>query len=108
MIVYIPTSTTESWYEQTVTLDGSRYLLRLMWAERSRRWYLDLETTDGTPIRRGIKVVADRPLTERLTMDDRPPGELWCVDRSGGGVDPDIRDLGDRCLLLYVEEESVA
>ncbi len=107
MIVSIPTSITESWYEQTSTMDGSKFVLRLMWSERGRRWYCDMATTDGTVIRSGIKVVADRPLTERMSSDNRPAGEMWCVDRTGGGVDPDLRDLGDRVRLYYVEEESV-
>ena len=106
MIIHLPTSTAESWYEQTVTLDGVDFLLRLEWSERQRRWYCDLETADGTALATGIKVVADRPLFERLTSDLRPRGQLWCVDRSGSGVDPDLRDLGSRCLLVYVDEES--
>jgi hypothetical protein len=108
MIIHIPTSRVESWYEQNVTLDGVKFRLRLMWSERVRRWYCDLLAADGTAIRSGIKVVADRPLTQRLSSDSRPAGEMWSVDRTGGGVDPDLRDLGDRVLLLYVEEDSVA
>ena len=106
MIYLIPTSTTESCYEQTVTLDGASYRLRLAWAERERRWFLDLSTVDGVPILQGKKIVADRPLTQRLTCSSRPAGELWCIDTTGAGVDPDLRDLGARCLLLYVDGVS--
>jgi len=106
VIFVIPTSLVESWYEQRVTLDGVAFVMRLAWAERERRWFMDLETADGTPVMTGRKVVADRPLTERLTTPLRPAGDLWCVDRSGEGRDPDLRDLGGRCLLLYVDAES--
>lgn len=107
MILLVPTSLTESWYEEQVTLDGVPFVLRLMWSERARAWYLDLLTGDGTVIRSGIKVVADRPLTERITSDLRPAGQLWCYDTTEARADPDLRDLGDRCLLLYVEEDSL-
>jgi Domain of unknown function (DUF6983) len=106
MIYLIPTSQTESWYEQRVRLDGVVYSLRLAWAERERRWFADLRTASGQVVFTNRKVVADRPLTERLTSLLRPAGEIWCVDRSGAGRDPDLRDLGARCLLLYVDAES--
>ena len=108
MILVIPTSTADSWYEQIVAMDGADYRLRLRWSERERRWYLDLETSDGSAVVYGKKVVADRPLTERITSDFRPPGELWCIDTTGFGVDPDLRDLGKRCVLCYVSEEDCA
>lgn len=108
MLRLIPTSVTESWYEQTVTLDGTDYLLRFEWCERERRWYMDLETLDGTVLATAIKVCADRPLTQRLTNDVRPAGMLWCIDRTGQGADPDLRDLGRRCLIMYVDGADVA
>ena len=108
-VIYIlPTSQIESWYDQRVNLDGTTYAMRLAWAERERRWFMDLRTLDGTVVFTNRKVVADRPLTQRLTNPLRPPGEIWCVDRSGEGRDPELRDLGARCLLLYVDEESSA
>ena len=107
MIVVIPTSTRESWYQETVTLDGVDFVLTCAWCERERRWYLDIATADGTVLRSGIKIVADRPLTQRMTDDLRPLGELWCLDWTGLDGDPDLRDLGARCALLYVEEDSV-
>jgi len=107
MIAIIPTSTTESWYQETVTLDGVDYVLSFAWSERVRRWYLDIATADGTALRSGLKIVADRPLTQRMTDDLRPAGELWSFDRKGEGIDPDIRDLGRRVFLLYVEEDTV-
>ena len=107
MIHTVLTSVTESWYEQTVTLDGADYLLRFMWCERERRWYMDLETLDGTALATAIKVVADRNLFERLTDDVRPMGELWSVDRTGTGGDPDLRDLGSRVVLYYIDEADL-
>jgi len=104
MIRTIPTSLKQSWYEQTVPMDGTDFVLRIMWSERGRRWYCDMATTDGTVIRSGIKIVADRVLTERMSSSNRPAGDVWCVDRSGGGIDPDLRDLGARVVLLYVED----
>ena len=107
MVYLLPTSLTDSWYEQTVLLDGVAYRIRLAWAERDHHWYLDLETVSGFGIMYGKKVVADRPLTERLAMRDRPAGEIWCLDTTGAGIDPDLRDLGGRCVLIYVGASSV-
>ena len=108
MIHTVLTSAVESWYEQTVTLDGSDYSLRFAWCERERRWYMDLDTASGTRLRSGIKVVAARDLFERLTDDNRPPGRLYCVDRDGTGLDPDLRDLGSRVVLYYIDEADLA
>lgn len=108
MIHTVMTSTVESWYEQTVKLDGSSYVLRFEWSERERRWYMDIETVDGTVLATAIKVCADRNLFAHLTSDLRPMGQLWCVDRTGTGGDPDLRDLGTRVVLYYIDEADLA
>jgi hypothetical protein len=106
MIHLFSNSLIESWYEQTVALDGVDYLFRFMWSERERRWYMDMETADGTALATGVKVVADHDLLAHLTSDLRPPGILTCVDHSGEQRDPDLRDLGARVRIWYIDEEN--
>jgi len=106
MIHHIPTSMTESWYRETVKLDGSEYVLTFAWNERERRWYMDMETIDGTAIAYGVKIVADAVLLKGVTNDLRPRGLLLSTDMTAEGVDPDIRDLGSRVKLFYIDEED--
>lgn len=106
MIVRIPTSTVESWYEQTTRLGDRDFHLTFSWSERDRHWYLSLATADGETIMDGRRVVVDTPLTVRLTHPLRPTGHLWCVDMTGDGRDPDLRDLGTRCLFMYADEAT--
>ena len=106
MIYWIPTSTRLSDYTQTVRLGGADYRIRLAWAERERRWFFDLWTGDGTPLVAGKKVVADRCLNRLVTSALGPPGGIWCFDTTDEGSDPDLRDLGTRCLLFYVDDED--
>jgi len=106
MIRRLRTSVTESWYRETVTLDGSEYVLTFAWNERERRWYMDMETVDGTAIAHGVKIVADAVLLKGVTNDLRPRGLFCSVDMTAEGVDPDIRDLGSRVRLFYIDEED--
>lgn len=94
--------------EFIVELDGVDYRMRLLWNARVGRWYLWLYTMEGAPVVAGQKLVADIPLLSHRRGPDLPPGSLWCVDMTGRGIDPGLRDLGVRCLLMYVEEESVS
>jgi hypothetical protein len=106
-IYTIPLSQSQSWYEQSVVLDGVEYRLRLMWSERERRWYLDVMLADGTLLAAGRKIVADQDVLGWMSSDDRLPGMLLAVDMTGAQTDPDLRDLGTRVLLYYLDAETL-
>ena len=99
----IPTDPELSTYSQRVTLDGREYQVTLQWNQREAKWYVSLADADGAPIVDGVKVVANFPLLRTLTDRRAPPGEMFAMDRSGAGVDPGLRDLGRRVLLVYVD-----
>lgn len=102
-VIFIPTSNTDSLYWQTTTLEGRSYELTFRWAERSGRWTLDI-THDGDVLAAGIMLVADFPLLQPYKSDPLlPQGELYALDMSGQGLDPGLRDLGDRVELVYFE-----
>lgn len=40
------------------------------------RWFLDIETSDGDPVRYGLCLVEDSPITEHLDLEDFEDGIL--------------------------------
>jgi hypothetical protein len=87
----------------TVDLGGTRYRLRVWWAETGW-WHLDLQTADGIDIVIGRRIDSgDWPL--RGLVDDRQPqGAIFVYDRDGAGVRPGPTELGGadgRCQLLW-------
>ena len=108
MIRTIPLPQNESNFDQLETLDGSDYIFHFLWNERNSHWYMTIRDSAGDDIVTGIKVVADIPLVVHETDERLFPGSLWCVDMTGAGVDPGLRDFGTRCQLRYVDEESSA
>jgi len=108
MMHVIPTPSTESWYSLDVTLDGTAYKLTLQWSDRERRWYFDLSTSEGERVATGRKVVADTPLLARDVGDLVPPGMLIAFDTTGEDGDPDLRELGSRVILCYIDGADIA
>lgn len=111
----IPTSIELVNYVQTTSLDGRDYILRFLFNRRDQRWRISVLDQDESPIRFGVKVVADSPLLRRETDDRRPKGILLAkdlgatdVDRSAGeklvAIDPGVDELGARVLLIYFTE----
>lgn len=115
MSVTIPTSTDLVNYVQTTSLDGRDYILWFLFNRRDQRWRVSFLDQDESPIRFGVKVVADSPLLRRETDDRRPPGILLAKDlaaadvvRADGeklvAIDPGVDELGSRVLLIYFTE----
>lgn len=86
---------------QRVTLDGVSLVLRLGWNGREGRWFLSIFATDGTAIACGRKLVAGWEPTRRVRSDRFPGGRIFCLDRTSGGVDPELDGFAERCLLAY-------
>lgn len=93
--------------ELQVPLEGRVYTLRLRWAGREERWYLDLSDEDRSPIYTGIAVVLNFPLGIRCASDRVFPGVLMASDTSGSNAEPTLTDLGDRVKLLYFDTDSL-
>jgi hypothetical protein len=107
MIFVIPTDLLESNYPQTSTLDGTAYILELLWNARARRWFMTLSDTDGNRLISGRKLVANIVWGARDVLEALPPGDIWVrTGPSSNDADPGLRELGSRVFLMYVDTES--
>jgi hypothetical protein len=107
MIIFIPTSTTESHYSQIVKLDGSDFILDFDWNQREGKWYLSVSTASDGMIQGPVKVVADWPLIYPRKDPPLPPGSLVAIDTTGEGLDPGLSDFGTRVRLVYLDSEEI-
>lgn len=89
-------------FEQTLTLDGVPFRLRLRWNARAQAWFLDLSTPERVAIVSGVRIVTGIPLLARYGQRaDLPAGHLVAADTSGAGEDPTYDDFGTRVRLFY-------
>lgn len=75
-ILKVPTPTAFSVYDFTIDLDSVVYTISMFYNTRSARWYFSLSDIDGNPLRQGLKLVSNWPLTQTWTQQGRPEGEL--------------------------------
>ncbi len=103
-ILIIPL-TTAPHQEQTTTLDGKRFRLRVDWNGRLERWYFDLFRDDGTAIVQGKALVTSADLLRQYRADPTAPqGALTLVDQEGRDEEAGLLSLGTRHVLWYVVE----
>lgn len=95
-------------YFFTINLDGTIYQLSFRWNSRMLKWFIALALEDGTPIVDMRPVIADWPPFARFRRPNIPKGELIFIDTSGSNTDPGHDDLGDRVILVYLEEADIA
>ena len=90
-------------------LDGAWYTFRLVFNTRARRWTLDLENDDATPVITGIRVVDGVDLlAPHRWRPGVPPGQLFATDVTGQHTEPGRRDFAGRIGLTYRPEADVA
>ena len=94
-------------FQQVVPLEGETYTFVFRWNDRCSRWFLTIRNAAGADLITGKKLVADVPFHPHEVNEELPPGSIWTLDLSGEGTDPGLRDLGDRVVLMYVEEDNV-
>lgn len=104
--INIPSATSK--FQQVVQMDGVSYTLVFRWNERAAHWFLTIRNSAGDNLVTGRKLVADVPFAAHETIAGFMPGTLWVRDVSGQGIDPGLRDLDDRVVLMYVDEDNVA
>jgi len=93
-------------WRQDVQLDGAVYTLAAVWNTRMDAWTLDIESSDGAVLARGIRLVLGWPLLRGIDYDDRlPPGEFMVVDPTGRAIEDPKRDsfTDGGYQLLYQE-----
>jgi hypothetical protein len=94
-------------FQQAVPLEGETYTFLFRWNDRVSRWFLTIRDDAGADLITGKKMVADVPFHQHGTVEGLPPGEIWVLDLTDSGIDPGLRDLGDRVRLMYVDEDNV-
>lgn len=104
----IRTPSKTSKFQQVVPLDGETYTFVFRWNERSNHWFLTIRDAAGDDLITGRKLVANAPIGVHETIAGYPPGTIWVLDLGITEEDPRLRDLGDRCVLMYVDEDNVA
>lgn len=90
---------------QTTVLDGVPYILVFRYSQREDRWYLQLQTIDGTPIYGGVKLVPNWPLFAQCVSSTRPPGQFILISNNKSDLTPPgLNEIapGARCVLCYV------
>ncbi len=103
----IPVRSSVADQEMQIPLEGRVYTLRLRWAGREQRWYLDISDEDRSPIYTGVAVVLNFPLAIRCASDRLYPGLIIATDTSGANTEPLLGDLGDRVKLLYFDASEL-
>ncbi len=82
-------------------LDGLLYGLRFVYNSRMQRWFMDLEGADGTPLVSGLRVAAGHNMLRPFVAAGFPPGQLFALDDSGLGRDPDRFGWRGDFRLIY-------
>lgn len=106
--VRVPLALDTPLYTMRIALDGRDYVLRFDWNGRQTFWYVGIYLAeDASLVVTGIKLVVNRPLLQRESSSNRPPGDFIAFDPSSN-VEPGFTDLGRRVQLLYVSAETAA
>lgn len=89
-------------YAYEVALGATTYRYRLTWRAIPAAWYLDLDTAEGAPLLRGVRVCCGALYGARLRDPRFPAGVLACEDTSGAESEPTRESLGAQHLLVWV------
>lgn len=93
--------------EQTLTLDGRRYRLRLDWSGRLDRWAFDLLDSAEVPIVLSGGLVLGTDMLRQVRSSPRtPPGALVLLDTEGQDAEATLFSLGGRHALVYIEGDD--
>ena len=106
-IVTIPLVPSASNQIQITTLDGTDYILRVLWNDRAGRHFLTVRDAANDDLITGFKLCADMPFAQHIVIDGQPAGQLWVRRPDNTGADPGLRDLNANVFLMYVESDSV-
>lgn len=73
----------EAFYKYTIDLSGETYALSFRWNGRCSQWMMDIETSEGEVVAKGVALVPVYPLTSQLSLE-HPAGDfvLVPVDRT--------------------------
>ena len=99
----IPTFQTDPEFEERVLLGNRRFILKFMFLDRTRAWYIDLLRDDRTPIVIGRRVSPGWGPLFGIPVDEGPDGLVYVR-----GIDPYLRaDLGSTLLVVFLPREDI-
>ena len=85
-------------YEGPKSLDGRRYRAHIRYIGDT--WYLDLASSTGLLAVRGVALLPGKELLGSYGYSN-VLGELWLVDTTGAGENPNYEEMGSRWELRY-------
>ena len=108
-MVVIPVESSPPFVE-TVSLDGTDYVLDFRFNSREQTWNVSIMLPDGTMLAPGIKLVCNYPLLQKYADPRVPNGELFCVTQTNDDSPPGMNDLatGGRCALCYASVSELS
>jgi len=92
------------YYTGTKALDGNTYRLTIRWNTNTQKWYMDIKGITNTIERDGIALLPGKDLLYQFGYSEL--GELWVIDNSGAGENPNFDDMGGRFTLEYTPLNS--
>lgn len=94
-------------FEFRSRLDGIFYGFRLVFVQRSKRWFFDILQDDGTPINEGMAMSTGTDLLGPFGSGKFPPGQLFILDTTGADRDATLHDLRGDHRLIYRPVDDV-
>ena len=86
------------WGEKS--LDGAKYRLQFNWNTYNSKWYLILKGINNSVSISPIALLPGKDLLAPFGVSGQL-GELWVVDQTGRGENPNFDDMGTRWTLEY-------
>lgn len=102
-LLQIPIVFDESSFKIRTTLEGITLIMKFDWSTRQERWCLSIFDGDENPLIMSLPLHIDSEILSRFEITGLPPGKLTLYDTTGKHQEAGRDDLGDRCLLLYLE-----
>ncbi len=90
-----------AYYDGTKSLDGNAYLLGFHWNLTTEKWYLNIKGQSNDVEINGLALVTGKDLLSSHGYSEL--GQLWVIDNSGSGEDPNFEEFGSRWTLEYTE-----
>lgn len=86
-------------FSGTKALDGIVFKIRIDWCDYAKKYYMKLESVDGTINQSGIALLPGFDLLEKYGISEL--GQLYLVDKTGKNGNPIIIGFGTRWVLEY-------
>ena len=89
-------------FSQKVEIENTKYVFRFFWNFRAEYWNIEIKDDFGDILLSGIKMVVNYDLMKFHAIDGLPKGSLILFDTLGTSKECEFKELGKRCILLYI------